>query len=405
MTMPRLSDDQRQLLSFLPDDGTAIGGYSLFAQLQEAGWRTKAIERTIDELRELGELIVGRGGNGGSIRHVRKDRRALLDAIVEFEAESLACTRQSLQQYMRWRPDYLEQVLEALCEADKIRIGPGGGGGVITLVEEDELADGDEEAEVVDDPAEDERRFLALVPSTGAISNTRLRTELARRHVWDDGRYWETRQRLRQKGLIEVGRGRGGSVRRISIDNVISTSAPAQEADQPIPEELQDENDVWQRVPDNGDLVDLRDLQAGLRWPPDRFFGTLERLATTHRIHWSNSKIKRLAPTAITLTPEVPRPPAAAPTVDATTALYGFFRDRFDSGSLQRFIELHLCAPTITYGVAWNVEFADIAFRVVAALRRENYIDHELFDKLRSYFPKLHPQINALAQLWAPPPA
>lgn len=131
--MSRLSDEQKQLLSFLPDDGTAIGGYTLSALLQEAKWRSRTIERVMDELRELGAIIVGRGGNGGSIRHVKNDRRALLDAIVEFAAEHTTCTRQSLQQYMKWHPDYLEQVLDVLCEGDKVHIGPGGGGGVITL--------------------------------------------------------------------------------------------------------------------------------------------------------------------------------------------------------------------------------------------------------------------------------
>lgn len=358
--MPRLTDDQKQLLSLLPDDGAAIGGYTLIAQLQDAGWRTREIERTMAELRELGMIIVGRGGNGGSIRHVKKDRRALLDALGEFEAEGSKGTRQSLQQYMRWHPDYLEQVLEALLEAGKIHIGPGGGGGVITLVDQDdeeEVDDADEQARVVDDPADDERRLLELVPQTGSISNSRLRQELSKRSGWDDERYWETRKRLRQKGLIEIGGGRGGSVRRVSIDAVVSTGEVPKEPEQAEPGAAHDEDVVWQSLPESGDPVELSGLQMRLGWGPDRFFGTLERLSTSHRIHWSNSKAKRLVPApppAVDPQPVAPPPPRAS--IDPTGALYGFLRERFDASSLERFLEFHLRAQTISQGIAWNSE-------------------------------------------------
>ncbi len=404
MARSRLSDEQRQLLSFLPDDGTAIGGYTLSAQLQEAKWRTKTIERVMDELRELGVIIVGRGGNGGSIRHVQNDRRALLDAIVEFAAEDATCTRQSLQQYMKWHPDYLEQVLDVLCQKE-VHIGPGGGGGVITLAQEEEAEEAEEDEEVdetqriVNDSAEDEGRLLALVPQTGSVSNTRLRTELARRPGWDEERYWETRKRLRQKGLIEVGRGRGGSVRRVSIDTVVSASELPKDAEPVEPEEKVAEDSVLQRLPNSGESVDLSGLQHQLQWTPDRFFSTLERLATSHRIHWSNSKVKRLPLQSTTSTPAL-QPVAVAPAVDPQVALYVFFRERFDIDSLERFIKMHLCAPTIAEGIGWNGDLADIAFRLAAALKRENYIDDDLFQKLRGYFPKLHPQIDVLAHAW-----
>lgn len=83
---------------------------------------------------------------------------------------------------------------------------------------------------------------------------------------------------------------------------------------------------------------------------------------------------------------------------DPLVALYGFFRERFDADSLERFIKMHLLAPNIAEGIGWNNDHADIAFRVVTVLKRENYIDDDLFQKLRSYFPKLHSQINVLAQ-------
>ena len=401
--MARLSEDQKLFLRFLPNDGTAIGGYPLFAQLQEANWRTREIERVMGELREIGAIIVGRGGSGGSIRHVKNDQRALLESITEFEAEETTCTRQSLQQYMKWHPDYLEQVLDVLQERGKIAIGPGGGGGVITLAQPDEEEEEETETRIVDDPAEDERRLLGLIPQIGSVSNTRLRSELTKNHDWDEERYWETRKRLRQKGLIEVGKGRGGSVRRVNIDTVVSSEEPIREPIQSEPQELHDETDVWQNLPENGEVVELGDLQRLLKWSPDRFFGTLERLATTHRIHWSNSRVKRLIPDPSPVASPLPVAPPPTPPVDPFAALLGFFLERFDADSLQRFLEGHLGALTVSQSINWNNPLADIAYRAAAVLKRENYIDAELFDKLRAYFPRLHPQVNKLAILWLTP--
>lgn len=394
--MARLTDDQKQLLSALPDDGTAIGGYSLFARLQELGWRTREIERTMEELRELGAIIVGRGGNGGSVRHVKKDRRALLDAIEELAAEGRNCTRQSLQQYLRWHPDYLEQVLEFLCEAGKVRIGPGGGGGVISLTAADDI---EEEPDVVEDPEEDEQRFLALVPLTGSASNSRLRNELSRHHGWDEERYWETRKRLRQKGLIEIGRGRGGSVHRVSIGNVVSANEPPREPERPEPDEIQDEVALMQGLPSSGETVSLSELRQHFSGSDDRFYGALERLHTTQRVIWGNSTVGRLPPSPSPAAPVAGPAPSTSP-VEPTAALFGFFRERFDADSLRRFIELHLCAPTVSQSVPWESAFADAAWRLVTVLQREGYIDAELFDKLRGYFPRLHPQINVLSRTW-----
>lgn len=79
-----------------------------------------------------------------------------------------------------------------------------------------------------------EQELLAQVPSDGGIGNTRLMRALG----WAEGEYWEVRNRLVERGVLEVGRGRGGSVRRpvvpegLDLDGVAAlSSAPAREED------------------------------------------------------------------------------------------------------------------------------------------------------------------------------
>jgi hypothetical protein len=56
-----------------------------------------------------------------------------------------------------------------------------------------------------------EKTLLDQVPEVGkAIGNTMLRERLE----WSEDQYWTVRARLLERGLLEVGRGRGGSVRR-----------------------------------------------------------------------------------------------------------------------------------------------------------------------------------------------
>jgi hypothetical protein len=61
--------------------------------------------------------------------------------------------------------------------------------------------------------------LLDLVPTDGSgIGNTRLLRELE----WDEDEFWAVRNRLVDRGVLELGRGRGGSVRRVlSVSTVI----------------------------------------------------------------------------------------------------------------------------------------------------------------------------------------
>ncbi len=401
--MPRrLSEDQKQLLTFFPDDGAAIGGYTLMAQLQEAGWRTREIDQVMAELRELGEIIVGRGGSGGSIRHVRNDRRALLDAIDEFAAEGSPCTRATLQEHMEWHTDYLEQVLDALLERGQIEVGAGRRGAITRATARDEDDELPEPATETGDPAEDERKLLELVPETGAIGNTRLRNELVHRHGWDDERYWETRQRLRQRGVVEVGRGRGGSLRRVRMDGVVLAEEPPPEPEPRPPAEQRDEDTLWNRLPENGDELDISALQSHAQWPAPRFFAALEQMSADHKIHWRNSRVKRLIQPP-TPQPEVKiaAPPDAPPHPrNGREALYVFVLERFESTSLRRFLEVTLDAEPVAQDVTWENNYADVVHNVCGQLRRAGYVDAAFFQHLRTHFRRLHAEIDELERLW-----
>lgn len=60
--------------------------------------------------------------------------------------------------------------------------------------------------------ADRQDELLGRVPADGtAIGNTSLLRELR----WEEDEYWEVRNRLVDRGILETGRGRGGSVRRV----------------------------------------------------------------------------------------------------------------------------------------------------------------------------------------------
>ena len=70
--------------------------------------------------------------------------------------------------------------------------------------------------------AEEESMLLDSVPLVTAIGNVSLRAAL-QRSGWTEEQYWAVRNRLIEKGVLEPGRGKGGSVRRV----VTQTDEPA----------------------------------------------------------------------------------------------------------------------------------------------------------------------------------
>jgi hypothetical protein len=75
-----------------------------------------------------------------------------------------------------------------------------------------------------------EQELLDQVPTDGtAIGNTRLLRELA----WDEGEFWNVRNRLVDRGVLELGRGRGGSVRRVLSVSTVVVPTPGTEPPPP----------------------------------------------------------------------------------------------------------------------------------------------------------------------------
>lgn len=60
-----------------------------------------------------------------------------------------------------------------------------------------------------------EMQLLSRVHATEASGNVKLR-DLLSSQGWDEDMYWAIRNRLIERGILETGRGRGGSVRRVA---------------------------------------------------------------------------------------------------------------------------------------------------------------------------------------------
>jgi hypothetical protein len=82
---------------------------------------------------------------------------------------------------------------------------------------------------------DDEQQLLDIIPLDGSpVGNTTLIRELG----WDAATYWDVRNRLVDRGVIEIGRGRGGSVRRRVVEPLVpapttSPTTPSLESEPP----------------------------------------------------------------------------------------------------------------------------------------------------------------------------
>lgn len=70
-------------------------------------------------------------------------------------------------------------------------------------------------------------QLLALVPEVGVIGNVSLRRSLEK-DGWDEDTYWRIRNSLIERGELESGRGKGGSVRRV-VEVLAPPKMPASE--------------------------------------------------------------------------------------------------------------------------------------------------------------------------------
>jgi hypothetical protein len=64
-----------------------------------------------------------------------------------------------------------------------------------------------------------QQELLHAVPETGPIGNKALRDKLG--DTWTEDLYWAIRSRLIERGHLETGKGRGGSVRRVQIPQAL----------------------------------------------------------------------------------------------------------------------------------------------------------------------------------------
>jgi len=77
-----------------------------------------------------------------------------------------------------------------------------------------------------------EKDLLAQVPDAGVIGNTRLLRQLSEADKnWTEDLFWAVRNRLiDERGELERGRGKGGSVRRVKKVEAVQEARPAQAA-------------------------------------------------------------------------------------------------------------------------------------------------------------------------------
>lgn len=89
---------------------------------------------------------------------------------------------------------------------------------------------------------DDEGRLVSLVPEDGSpIGNKRLRSRLG----WDSAQYFDVRDPLVQAKILAIGRGRGGSVYRVTPISVVQTPP---ESAKPAARRYKKEKDLYRPI-------------------------------------------------------------------------------------------------------------------------------------------------------------
>ena len=263
-----------ELMQFVPEDGTPIGNEALRNQLsaRDAFWGTEENYRRVrDYLVERGDLVLG-SGRGGTVRRARPVEQPV-DGDLERRAEELmrfvpedgtpignrALRIQLGAQDAFWEPEenYF-RVRDYLVERGDLVPGPGYGGTVRRTIKSMNL-----------EPWA--QRLLECVPEDGSpIGNTALLRTLRDQGepFWGtDEHYWAVRNYLVDQGKLQLGRGKGGSVKRVLDQN----EEPAEAAVQPPP-------------------VAERELYAPLhdtfrsQWCKDRNYDDAEAVITAYQV-------------------------------------------------------------------------------------------------------------------------
>jgi hypothetical protein len=96
-----------------------------------------------------------------------------------------------------------------------------------------------------------QQELLVAVPGTGAIGNKALREKLGLE--WSEDLYWAIRSRLIERGLLDTGRGKGGSVKLVPAPIQPAAqpqvaAAPAQMGAQPAAPDYSKESELYEPV-------------------------------------------------------------------------------------------------------------------------------------------------------------
>ena len=153
------------------------------------------------------------------IRMSKRDRE-LAENLLEKVPEDGAIGNSNLRKQLSWKEERYQRIRGALIAYGYITTGKGKGGSVMRVtksLEKDTRNHDDRSlehsfADLEDKDQKFAKELLKKVPQDGAkIGNSNLRAELN----WEDDRYWKIRNALIDYGLLETGKGKGGSVGRI----------------------------------------------------------------------------------------------------------------------------------------------------------------------------------------------
>ena len=133
-----------------------------------------------------------------------------------------------------------------------------------------------------------EQALLAQVPNQGVVGNTTLMRNLQNGdRSWTDDMFWAIRNRLVERGTLERGRGKGGSVRKVQAE--VAEQDP-QTAAEPIVAQIKAERDLYDPMakvikenwsPDSGfDAVVVEVTAQGGRRPDGKWSRPDVTLAT-----------------------------------------------------------------------------------------------------------------------------
>lgn len=211
------------------------------------------------------------------LSHIRMSKRdrELAENLLKKIPQDGTIGNSNLRNQLSWKKERYQRIRGALIAYGFITTGKGHGGSVMHVTKKSSKKDtrnhndnflGHSFADLDEEDQKFAKELLKKVPQDGAkIGNSNLRAELN----WEDDRYWKIRNALIDYGLLETGKGKGGSVGRIlSIAQDKEDDGKEHYIYQPINKMLYEMGKgAWiykkERHPDNQDCVSKK------RWAMD----------------------------------------------------------------------------------------------------------------------------------------